>query len=280
MVRERLDRRTALGRRFVTMRGFIFDGADYETGDPFPIDKLSLHQVLTLHGSRYIDALPVDAAGPEPAEDRGVTLTETSRGNYEITAAWLPEPIKARGRAKAEAEAERVRTEGAPLGFIEGGTAVTVEQGEGGWYTVAAPWMEAPEKVRGRELAETRQREIHEAGEPDLHHGVRLTSVGNGWFDVKADWAPETEKVQGKEAATAKAAELRAAGPPKADPLKVGDTVLIGEAGGKLAGRYGSINAIDGDSAQVYSFGNTEETKGELTEDTVPLAALSLAPTG
>jgi hypothetical protein len=214
-----------------------------------------------------------------------VTLNDRGGGNYEITAAWLDGPVKVRGKAKAEAEAGRLRAEGAPLGFIEGGSEVTLEQGEGGWYTVAAPWMDEPEKVQGRELAEKRQLEIHEAGKPELHHGVRLTATGGGWFDVKADWATEAEKVQGEEAASARAAELREGGPPApaeggestdtpdedSDELQPGTVVIIGpDAGEEFAGLRATIEKIEGENATVVGFAGQEMRKGE-----VPLSSLT-----
>lgn len=88
---------------------------------------------------------------------------------------------------------------------------------KGGRYEISAPWLDEPEKVQGREAAEARQRELHEAGEPESHHGVTLTEAdtGNGYYDVKADWLAEAERVHGQDAARERAAELREAGPPE-----------------------------------------------------------------
>lgn len=273
-VRERFDRRNPTAREYVTMRAFTYGGRDLEKGDAFPTEGVDRNKLAALHGSRYIDLVPRDAAAEGESTKDGVALTETSPGRYEITAAWLDAPEKVRGKTAAEARAAELRAEGPPLGFIEGGTEVTVEAGEGGWYTVDAPWLEEPRKAQGREAADALQREIHEAGEPELHHGVLLREAGNGWFDVKANWEAETTKVQGREAAVARATELRQAGPPGtgnegAGP-KVGDRVTVAGEGEPVEG---VVTKIDGETATLR-VGGGEEAK----DLDAPLAALTVVP--
>jgi hypothetical protein len=211
MVRERLDRRTATQRKYTAMRDFTYSGIDYSAGKDFPIDGLSLHQVLTLHGARHIDLVPVDQEEAHAAEnDRGVTLKETSPGRYEITADWLDEPEKARGKTAAEKRAEELRAEGPPLGFIKGGSQLKLEETDGGWYAITGPWLETPVKVHGRSAAETRLAELHAEGEPETYGGYTLTGGEGGWYTIsKPDHEGEL-KVQGEEAAREAVAQLRA----------------------------------------------------------------------
>jgi hypothetical protein len=271
-VRERIDRRNALTRKYTALQSFTFEGRKYANGDPFPIDGLPLHQVMTLHGARHIDLVPLSPESEEPpAEDRGVTLTEKGGGNYEITAAWLDEPLKVRGRDAANAEAERVRNEGPPLGFIEGGSDVTIEQLAGGWYAINAPWLEMPEKVQGRDLAQERQRAIHDAGEPAEHHGVALTESANGWFDVKADWLPESEKVQGRDAAVARANELRAQGDPaKPKPLSPWESSVLISIEQSDNGPIYVLSAPNLPSPERYRIAEVAESRQKELRDAGP----------
>lgn len=91
---------------------------------------------------------------------------------------------------------------------------VQMEATPGGWYTITAPWLDEPMRVRGKVLAERAAQKLRDDGEPLTHHGVTLTEGDNGWWEVKADWASEAEKVHGEADARARAAELRAEGPP------------------------------------------------------------------
>lgn len=204
-VRPRFDP----NREFVAARGFTFAGAPHAAGDPFDKTAADRTRLAMLYESRMINFAPDDAKPADP-----VQIVQVSGGYYNVSAPWLDEPIRARGKVKSEETAAQLRADGPPLGWIAGGTQTTVTGGEGGWYEVTAPWLDEPEKVQGREAAEARQRELHDAGEPDSHHGVTLTAGDNGWFEVKADWADEAEKVHGEEAARDRAAELRAEGAP------------------------------------------------------------------
>src|SRR3546814_19018742 len=67
---------------------------------------------------------------------------------------------------------------------LAGGTKVEIEETGGGWYAITAPWLDAADKVPGRDAAETRQREIHAAGEPDNYKGVTLTAGENGRYGI------------------------------------------------------------------------------------------------
>lgn len=44
---------------------------------------------------------------------------------------------------------------------------VKIETGGGGWYTITAPWLEAPIKVQGLEAAEAEAARIREEGPPE-----------------------------------------------------------------------------------------------------------------
>lgn len=152
-------------RPLVTARAFRFLGRDYAVGDPFPHSddaaKVSERQRAGQYGSRAVNM--GEAAPAEPVQMKATG----NGGRYEITAPWLEEPVKVRGKKKANKLLDEMRADGAPLGWIEGGSEVTVEEAGGGWYEVNAPWLEEAEKVQGREDAEKRQREIHAAGAPE-----------------------------------------------------------------------------------------------------------------
>src|SRR3546814_9549810 len=88
---------------------------------------------------------------------------------------------------------------------LAGGTKVEIEETGGGWYAITAPWLDDAEKVQGRDAAETRQREIHAAGEPDNYKGVTLTAGENGWYVITRDGSETELKVHGEEQARADA---------------------------------------------------------------------------
>lgn len=113
----------------------------------------------------------------------------------------------------------------APEGAMaaEDSSPVQMDGTPGGWYNITAPWLDEPERVRGKVNARRRRDAIREEGEPLDHHGVALAEGENGWWEVKAEWAEDPEKVHGEEDARARAAELRAEGPPApaADPVTI-----------------------------------------------------------
>jgi hypothetical protein len=93
-------------------------------------------------------------------------------------------------------------------------TGVRLTQVRPGYFEIAAPWFDEPEKVRGKAKADERLAELREQGEPLDHHGVAIEETGGGWYDVKAEWEDEPRKVQGFDAAREEASLLRDAGPP------------------------------------------------------------------
>lgn len=295
MARPRFDLRLDAGREMVAATEFTYNGIDYEAGDPFPIADLDPRRVSTLHGARRInftndrqqDARDARAARRDEltrqSEESPVKIEPQPGGYYQISAPWLAEPERVRGKAAAAARVEALTAEGPPLGFIDGGSAVTVKGGEGGWYDVNAPWLPAPEKVQGRELAETRQREIHEAGEPDSWGGVTLMAGEGGWWTITRPEFDGELKVQGEEQARDAAAKLRAGemidGQPvewsPAEPLKEGDTALVGEdAGEPLAGKIVVVETIAGEDATVATYPDADDN---VLSGTVALASLTAA---
>lgn len=202
-------------RPLIAARGFTFAGRAYAPGDPFPNPAdgpFALRQIERQYETRGVNFAPESETAEDP-----VQMTGPAGGRYTITAPWFERPLTVRGKVNAEKALADVREEGPPLGFIDGGSDVEVEESGGGWYQIDAPWLAEPEKVQGREAAEARQREIHAEGEPETHHGVSLTESegGNGYYDVAAAWLAEGEKVHGIDAARERAAELRAEGPPE-----------------------------------------------------------------
>lgn len=222
-VRPRFDPK----RPLVAARDFTFHGQKYEAGHAFgPFDPGLVSDRMR---ARQYEARRVNfGEGEQPADQAPadpVTMTGPAGGRYTITAPWLEEPEVVRGKVNAEKRLAELRETGAPLGFIEGGSAVTVEGGEGGWYEVNAPWLDEPEKVRGREAAETRQVELHEAGEPDSHSGFTLKAGENGWYAITKDdddaELPTALNVQGEDKARKIVAQLRAGETPEGTALPV-----------------------------------------------------------
>jgi hypothetical protein len=221
-VRPRFDPK----RPLVAARDFTFMGTAYSPGDPFgPFEPGVVSDRLR---ARQYEARAVnfgEAAAPaEEADTSPVQMTESeTKHTYLITAPWLDEPVRVRGVKNAEKRKAEIEAEGPPLGFIDGGSAVTVEGGDGGWYEISAPWLAEPEKVQGREAAETRQRELHDTGEPASYSGFTLTEGENGWYAITKDGVetdpPAELKVHGEEAARQAVAQLRAGEQPEGTAL-------------------------------------------------------------
>jgi hypothetical protein len=223
-------------KEFVAARGFTFAGTEMVAGDPFKKDGADMRRVRIMYEGRFINFAPDQTAADDGPEDP-VKVNKITAGTFEVTAPWLDEPVKARGPVKAEAAAAEIREAGPPLGWIEGGTETTLTGGDGGWYEVNAPWLLEAEKVQGRDKAEARQREIHDAGEPDAHHGVTLIAGENGWYEIVPEWG-DAEKIHGEEAARVRAAEIRAEGKPEPEPEASPVTIDEGAVGGEAEGLF------------------------------------------
>lgn len=92
---------------------------------------------------------------------------------------------------------------------------VQMSQTRPGYFEITAPWLDEPEKVRGKQNAETRLTELREAGEPDYYKGVEISGGEGGWYEISVDWDDENvTKVQGQAEARRIAAQYRADGPP------------------------------------------------------------------
>lgn len=155
-------------RPLVAAREFRFAGVKYGPGDPFPGKGVDLATISRRHIERQYATFAVNHAEAGEAEqaDDLISMTGPSGGRYSITAPWLEKPLVIRGKVNAEKALADLRDEGAPLGWIEGGSEVEIEEAGGGWFHISAPWLDEAEKVQGREAAEARQRELHEAGAP------------------------------------------------------------------------------------------------------------------
>lgn len=234
-------------RPLVAAREFTFAGIDYAKGDAFPYvnvsgDAFSLRLIRQQYEARAVDhtdAPPAEAQttasrntlvigkaeGPDvitqTVGEHAVTMKPAAKnGRWEVNAPWLDGPETVRGKVNAESRLKTICEDGPPLGWIAGGSEVTVEGGEGGWYTINAPWLEEAEKVQGRDDAEKRQREIHDAGKPEgwlepVDHPEVIVSVGEGIWTVTAPWLDAFEDYDRVEDAEARQAQLRADGPPE-----------------------------------------------------------------
>lgn len=210
------------GRALVAALPLTFKGVPYKVNDPFPVDgigSIPIRQARLMFESRRAKYPDEIAAEPEQATDAmsddPVQMTATSGGWYELSAPWVDTPERVRGKKNADARLAELREAGPPLGFIPGGSEVTVSGGDGGWYEISAPWLAEPEKVQGRDAAETRQRELHEAGPPiepiSKTDALIMISVdGDNAWSIKAPWMAEAEHFDTVEAADARQAELRA----------------------------------------------------------------------
>lgn len=97
-------------------------------------------------------------------EADGVSVTEGENGYFTVHAAWLGEgdtrgTEKVHGVAAAEARTAEVRL----LGDTKG---VEFFHSGGGTFTVTAPWLEEPIKVKGKDAAEAQAQELREQAPP------------------------------------------------------------------------------------------------------------------
>lgn len=163
-------------RPLIAAREFRFAGVVYQKGDPFPDPNGPPGNFFSDRNlRRQYEAGAVNHTAPdadEAAAEQAIGMKPAKRnGSYDIYAPWLDKPMTVRGKVNAEKALEKVKADGAPLGWIEGGTETGVEEVGGGWFAVTAPWLAEPEKVQGRDAAEARQRELHAAGAPAANEG-------------------------------------------------------------------------------------------------------------
>lgn len=187
-------------RPLVAARGFTFAGVKYGPGDPFPGPDVDLTTISRRHVERQYNTMAINHAEDEAASaDDPVSMTGPKGGRYEITAPWLERPLTIRGKVNAEKALKDLREEGAPLGWIDGGSDVEVEEAGGGWFHITAPWLDEPEKVQGREAAEERQRELHDAGAPadeDDQDAPEGEGAGEGGENADDDNPDKSESEQ------------------------------------------------------------------------------------
>lgn len=217
-------------RPLVAARDFRFAGVPYAKGDPFPDPNgppgnfFSPRNLARQYEVGAVNHVALDAAEAEAA-DAPKMVPGPNNGRYTITAPWLDEPMIVRGKVNAEKAFEQVKEDGAPLGWIAGGTETAIEEVGGGWFAISAPWLDEPEKVQGRDAAEARQLEIHSAGAPEQeleavegHAASVLISIDGDKRTVTAPWLEAPETFEGDTAdadAEARQAVLRAEGPPE-----------------------------------------------------------------
>lgn len=147
---------------------------------------------------------------------------------------------------------------------------IGIESTPGGWYNLTAPWLDEPERVRGKVRAERRAAQLRDDGEPDYHHGVRVEEGENGWWSVQADWMGENAyNIHGEAAAREQAASLRAEGPPP-DPRT--DVTLVEEDGDFI------VNAPWLEEPWVFEDREDAETQVTLTREAGPPEGWEPAP--
>lgn len=272
-VRPRFDK----NRTLTAARGFIFAGRSYSPGDPFPHpDDGNIPDRLK---ARQYEARAVnmgDAIPPDP-----IHMIGPKGGRYQVHAPWLDKPIIARGLAVAQKTIAKLRENGPPLGWIEGGSEVTISGGKGGWYKVSAPWLDEPVNVHGHEDAAALQLEIHKAGPPllDPVEGpaafVLVSVEEGGQFVVHAPWL-KPEVFADAKAAEERQAEIREAGPPDGwtpDDAPVGDDTAPGadtpvdENSNKSGSEQAGADAA-GDTSGAQGPENTNDAADTATGET------------
>lgn len=194
-VRPRFDPKRAL----IAARGFSFLGRAYAPGDPFPHPEDAASIAPRLLARQY-ESHAVNLAPEAPADP--IQMTGPAGGRYTITAPWLERPLVIRGKKNADLALADMKAEGAPLGWIEGGTETDVEEIGGGWYAVGAPWLDEAEKVEGRDAAEARQRELHDAGPPADDAVADIQPEGDAGDDQTASPADDSADTNAAKADT------------------------------------------------------------------------------
>ena len=243
-------------RPLVAAREFRFAGVPYAKGDPFPkpdgppSDYFSHRNLSRQYETGAVNHVPLDAA--EAASEEAIQMTGPSGGRYKITAPWLAEPMIVRGKVLAEQAFEKIKAEGAPLGWIEGGTETAIEEVGGGWFAVSAPWLAEPEKVQGRDAAEARQAELHAAGAPGNDDDAKDDESGQQGAETGTDGegAPAGEQ-EGADANSANAGTAET------------DATGAAEQGG----------TDDAEQAEGAESGADGKTEGEAGKDNDPPAA-------
>lgn len=257
-VRPRFDPKRAL----IVARPFRFAGREYSVGDqfPHPDDPAVAPRLL----ARQYEARAVNMSEDTEADEPVQMKPGPKNGRWTITAPWMDEPLVIRGKKRAEEALADLRSEGAPLGWIEGGSAVEIDDLDGGWFEITAPWLDEPEKLQGQAEAEARQREIHDAGEPETYKLVTLSEGEGSWWQVKPAWLAEPENVQGEEKARERAAELRAEGPPEGWEPESGLAVDPEQAGD---GAQGDDDGKDGDQGDDGASEAQDDAQTAQTDD-------------
>lgn len=208
-------------RPLVASRGFIFAGKNFEKGDPFPIAGFNLRLIRQQYGARVVDHV----FGDENTETQ-IQMTGPTGGRYTITAPWLEKPLVIRGKVKAEEALAEITEEGPPVGWVEGGSQVEVEEGGGGWYRFTAPWLDEPQKVQGIEAAHVLFAKLHEAGAPEpadakeieeveYPASLVLITIADDKFEVSAPWLEAVEVYDEADDAEARQTDVREEGPPE-----------------------------------------------------------------
>jgi hypothetical protein len=165
-------------RPLVAAREFLFAGLSYKKGDPFPGPSVApgisfpRRLIERQYNAGAVNHEDPGKAGPDgkaAEDDSPVKLIKGAKNGYwSIAAPWLEAPLEFRGEHNAKAAFAELKEEGPPLGWIDGGTETEIMDAGDGTFLITAPWLSEPEKVEGdRAAAETRQREIHEAGPPE-----------------------------------------------------------------------------------------------------------------
>ncbi len=196
-------------RPLVAGRRQTVHGEELNAGDPYPTDKA---------GEQLI---------PEGTRRR---LWMTHWAHYAEEARPTPVEGAPRGAGGDVSSAG----EASPVSFSHTG---------GGYYEIIAPWLEEPERVKGKAAAEKRAKALSDAGPPakedapaapptaaaegegkqedgtlqPLEGNDRfvLCSVEGDKFVVNCAWLEEPEEFTDGDEADARVAELRAEGPPE-----------------------------------------------------------------
>lgn len=229
-------------RSLIAARAFTFMGRAYSPGDPFPSPDEAGAIPDRLRARQY-EARAVDFGPEAEVEPDLITMTGPAGGRYTISAPWLERPLSIRGKVNAEKALAEMREEGPPLGWIDGGTEVEIEDAGEGWFVISAPWLDEPEKIEGRDAAEARQREIHDAGAPSEPDEPEAPEIDENSTD-EAGTAPDGGDAPDDNPAKP---DTNDADERSAEPTPDADSDVAGDSGGDADGAGKSEDAPAGD---------------------------------
>ena len=156
---------------------------------------------------------------------------------------------------------------------------ITIETQPGGYYLISAPWLDAPERVRGKAAMTEMADKMRAEGEPATHHGVTVQQNADGVWEVIAEWDPENIAASTDEASARElAAKWREEGEPAPADDEPGVDVTVTEEDGKFIVRAAWLD--DAETFDDEDAANTRATELLAEDAKAAEEAKALAETG